>query len=452
MSTQQSSGKAIVDVRAVHLDLKGVPPTFERLMQLPKVFAAARYNAVVVEWEDAFPWTVDERFRSRTAYTPQQVMEFHNLCKQNGLEIIPLVQCLGHLETVLALDDYAHLREVANLSDVLNPLADGARDIIERMIDDVLALTPDCRYFHLGGDEAWTFGSHCDTKKFIEEHGKGKLYLHHVEPLLDKLQAKNIRPILWHDMMTEWDDESLLGIKDKADLCVWGYHESPYETTAHYNVKHIERFHRCGVRMWGGTAYKGADGVSADIPDLTKRRDNALAWAKAASEYDFVGLIATAWSRYSTGRPQCETTDASLEALISVGSILFDGCDRPNDVQETRKTLLSLGEADRFDRIYQAAKRLTERRSHVWECFQQFYEQVTLTDLIPERRAWEITSAIRENIKHQIGVTQDAAEKFREAMVGLVDASWIDDYIALRITSLKDMAAKIESDAQKLPR
>jgi len=60
----------VVPKRGIQLDLTGVPPTAERLLELLELFAAARYNVVLVQWEDSFPWTVDERFRSPTAYSP----------------------------------------------------------------------------------------------------------------------------------------------------------------------------------------------------------------------------------------------------------------------------------------------------------------------------------------------------------------------------------------------
>jgi hypothetical protein len=44
------SAKAVIEQRCVHLDLKGTPPSPERLIKLLKVFSAARYNSVLVEW------------------------------------------------------------------------------------------------------------------------------------------------------------------------------------------------------------------------------------------------------------------------------------------------------------------------------------------------------------------------------------------------------------------
>ena len=106
MANPFRSSSPVVPVRCVHLDLKGFPPTPQRLEGLLRVFAAARFNAVLVEWEDSFPWTVDEWFRSETAYAPEQVRAFAARAAELGIEVIPLVQCLGHMETALRPDAF----------------------------------------------------------------------------------------------------------------------------------------------------------------------------------------------------------------------------------------------------------------------------------------------------------------------------------------------------------
>jgi hexosaminidase len=228
--------------RGVHLDLKGLPPTADRFVGLLQLFAAARYNVVLVEWEDSFPWTVDERFRSPTAYTPADIRRFTETARDLGLELIPLVQCLGHMETPLSVPGYEHLREIPDFEAGLNPLAPGARELIQKMVDDVLELMPGVRQFHLGGDEARTFGKNPETKAYIEKHGKGALYLHHVEPILDHLNRRGVRPILWHDMMIDWDGQSLRSLAAKCDLMPWGYRGHPDTTEGHFNTKYIKRF------------------------------------------------------------------------------------------------------------------------------------------------------------------------------------------------------------------
>src|SRR5438270_5357355 len=122
-------------IRGIHLDLKGLPPTPRRLLQLLDLIAAAKFNCILVEWEDSFPWTIDPRFRSETAYTPDVVERFYCRARQLKLQIIPLVQSLGHMEMPLRLPEYAPLRELPDRCDGLNPLVPGARDLVRRMID-----------------------------------------------------------------------------------------------------------------------------------------------------------------------------------------------------------------------------------------------------------------------------------------------------------------------------
>lgn len=299
------SADPVISKRGVHLDLKGLPPTAARLQEILRLFAAARYNVVLVEFEDSFPWTVDERFRSPAAYTSEDIALLRDTAEALGLELIPLVQCLGHMETPLSVPGYEHLREVPDNESGLNPLAPGARQLIQDMVDDVLRLMPNVRYFHLGGDEARTFGQNAETKAYIEKHGKGALYLHHVEPILDALNSRSIRPILWHDMMIDWESDALTSLARKCDLMPWGYDGNPDTTQRHYKTEYIQRFREHGFALWGGTAYKGAEGYDSDLPDIPLHTANATAWADVAQRYDFKGVVATAWSRYAVDTVQC---------------------------------------------------------------------------------------------------------------------------------------------------
>src|SRR5438874_10043730 len=154
-------------IRGAHLDLNGLPPTPSRLLKLIDIIAAAHFNCILVDWEDSSPWSVDPRFRSETAYTVEQVEAFDHRASERGLEIIPLVQSLGHMETPLRFPEYAPLRELPDRCDGINPLAPGATDLIICMIDDVLSCSGEVRYFHLGGDEHFTFGRHPDTRAFV---------------------------------------------------------------------------------------------------------------------------------------------------------------------------------------------------------------------------------------------------------------------------------------------
>ena len=440
----------VIKCRCIHLDLKGVPPTPKRLIELLKIFAAARYNAVLVEWEDSFPWTVDKRFRSETAYSPAVVKRFVKTANDLGMEIIPLVQCLGHMETPLRLPEYAALRETPCDEAVLNPLAQGARKLVEEMVDDVLRLMPDVKHFHLGGDEAWTFGTHPDTKKYIEEHGKGALYLHYVEPLLDKLGKSNIRPMLWHDMMRDWDASALKRLAQKSDLVVWGYGEHPDTTKSHFARKIIERFVEHGVTLWGGAAYKGADGADADLPDIARREANAMAWAEVAGRYGFVGVIATAWSRYWTCTCQNEPIDGALDSAFNVGVIMHDGKPPRGGIEECRQELLRIGEGKTFGEVRKALLEMKEARDNAWNGIKLLRHLIITVSHDKRRLPAFFMVKYLKGVGRQIANAEAASKKLRKSLRGLVDRVWVERYIAERIESLREEYALLQTHIRRL--
>jgi len=425
-----------MSIRGVHLDLKGLPPTPARLLQLLELFAAAGFNAILIEWEDAFPWEADERFRSPTAYSAAVVERFHARARELGLQIIPLVQCLGHMETPLRHEKYAPLRELPDHCDGLNPLAPGARRLVERMIDDVLRRGGPLTHFHLGGDEAWTFGQHPDTKSFIAKHGKAALYLHHVEPLCEMLLSRGIRPILWHDMMLDWDAAALSRLAEKADLIIWSYRGRPDATV-------IERFAAVagaaavGARLWGACAFKGADSRGdGELPDVPARMSNAASWAQLAGRYDLRGMIATGWSRYSTHRPQCEPIDGALDALVSVGLTLRDG--HPPTGNTVAKLLKTIGEWDRFQACRTALSQFGQATRDAWEYIILTHEQTALERLDSTRRGSGILPELGRIAREHLAAAESAAGDVRRALAGLTDDLWIDQFIAERLEPLRE--------------
>jgi hexosaminidase len=446
------SPQPVVPVRGLHLDLKGVPPTPRRLLELLKIAAAARYNALLVEWEDMFPWTVDERFRCETAYCEADVRSFADQAGRLGLEIIPLVQCLGHMETPLSVRGYEHLRELPHLSNCLNPLAPGARQLVEAMIDDVLRLLPDVKRFHLGGDEAWSFGQHPDTKAYVERHGKGALYLHHVEPILDKLSALGIRPILWSDMMSHWESpEALRAIGKKADLCPWGYDGHPDQWDYHSRSEVIQRFKDHGIPLWGATCYKNGSGHSAELPDAQARQINALAWAEVTPRFGLKGLFATAWSRFNTHQMQCVPIDAALDCLVLVGVCLHDGQAPQGGLEACKGLLEELGERPRLETCVAAMKELAGVRHYGWREIQNLREQIYVGTMDCRRRgSGQACEFLRHLRRHMRAGGDTAAAKFRRAFAGLLDEIWIDRYLGERLEPLWEELGSLDARVRVL--
>ncbi|MEN8254477.1 MAG: family 20 glycosylhydrolase [Verrucomicrobiota bacterium] len=429
-----------VALRGVHLDLKGLPPTPSRLLELLEVFAAAHYNAVLVEWEDMFPWTVDERFRSTSAYTLEQVAAFAGKAKELGLEIIPLVQTLGHMETFLGIPGNETLQEVPGRPDGLNPLAKGSFELVDGLVEDALRLTPGVRFFHLGGDEHWTFGSHPDTKAFISEKGQAELLLEFLGPLMDKLNARGIRPILWHDMMEKWDDPSLARLSSKADLMVWGYGDCnrPEGMLPYYDPQLVERFTQSGLKLWGASAYKGADGETADLPDYAARENSTQAWVNLNKTHDLAGIVATGWSRYSTHRPQNEPIDSALDALLNSGIILHEGSPPEGGRQACLEALRNIPAAAGFDEWHAAIRELDHARRRSWDNIVCLREHLARIEAKPANASSQVIRQTHAKLGKWLEHLEQAAESVKALFSELITRSHLKEYLFTHIQAVRN--------------
>jgi hexosaminidase len=99
--------------------LKGAPPKmsyFESFLPLLRENGA---TGILLEYEETFPFSGNLAEAKHThAYTMNEVNYFKKLCKDNNLYIVPLVQTYGHLEWLLKLKKFKHLRDNARYPQV----------------------------------------------------------------------------------------------------------------------------------------------------------------------------------------------------------------------------------------------------------------------------------------------------------------------------------------------
>ncbi len=209
-------------LRAFHLDLKWQHYRFERYVEMLDDLKAWGYNAVVVEYENMFPYRSCRRAVHRDAWTAEQVRTFVEEAARRKIQVIPLIQCFGHLEFVLHLPAYRHLAENPEAPSELCPCKDGAADLVHAMIDEVVAAHPEAPYIHIGGDEVWSLGTCGKCKRNVKRLGKSRIYIDFVRPLVERVLAAGKRPILWADMLLS-HPEALEAMPRDVVLCDWQY-------------------------------------------------------------------------------------------------------------------------------------------------------------------------------------------------------------------------------------
>jgi hypothetical protein len=260
-------------------------------------------------------------------------------------------------------------------------------------------------------------------------------------------------------MMNDWDSKSLKALAAKCDLMTWGYTGHPDTVTHHYNTKYIKRFHDHGVVQWGATAYKGAEGNlperhTADRPVISERVENAMAWVEMTERFDLTGVVATAWSRWSVDTLQCVPIDAALDSLVAVAVILHDGQMPEGGIDACVNALEELGEKKRFEACKKSMERLTNLRRSGWKNVQRAREQIVLCKIDPRRTSARnpIQGFKAPGYLHGTARRADRiANEIRQNFKGLVPEVFLEEYIATRLTPLKEEweAVKVEIDKLK---
>lgn len=102
-----------------------------------------------------------------------QVHSILQAAKDRGLEVIPVVQTLGHLEWILKLEEFSHLRDDQNSPTVICIGLDNTFELIRDMIDQVANVHKKfgLSSFHMGFDEVFQFGFCNGTLERIQQEG-----------------------------------------------------------------------------------------------------------------------------------------------------------------------------------------------------------------------------------------------------------------------------------------
>ena len=320
--------------KLVHLDLKGAPPLIDYLVQFVKLAKTLGATGFLIEYEDMFPWSGKlEILRRNYAYSVKSIKRLLDIIKNLGMIVIPLIQTFGHLEFVLKHKEFKSLRETEDMFNAICPLNPESLPLMKNLVDQVIALHPNSRWIHLGGDEVFNLKtcSKCKASRF----SKMQLYKKHMIPLFEHVSTKKtsrnetLRPIIWDDMMLRWPVEDLKEIAKYADPMWWSYPRNllGYSLTSPGIVYH----YAAGFKtMWVASAFKGASRPGNELVDTTYRAENHVSWLKLIRQMknqgvNVSGIALTGWSRYNHLAAMCELLPVGTPSLALGLAILNSG-------------------------------------------------------------------------------------------------------------------------------
>lgn len=215
-------------------------------------FALMGINSVQLYMEDVYD-LVDEPFfgYGRGGYTPDDLRRLDAYASELGIELIPCVQTLGHLEQILQWPAYADIMDVPG---VLLIGDERVYALIRKMLE-TLSGCFQSRRIHIGMDEAHGVG----LGKYRKLHGECRpfdILNQHLAVVTEVCESLGLLPMMWSDMYFRigspindyYDPEAKIPqdvpgrIPRNVDLVYWDY----YHTEQSFYEEWIDRHRAMG--------------------------------------------------------------------------------------------------------------------------------------------------------------------------------------------------------------
>ena len=351
-------------IRGIHLDLKGAMPTFEYLKKTIRKLAKYKINTILIEYEDKFKYEKHALISSPVALTKEQAKELIDIAKEHYIEMIPLIQCLGHVEYILKHKKYNYLSECPHKTiQQYCPLNPGTLKLYKELCSEVLVLHKDTRYLHIGGDEPYWLGRCRKCAEKAEKNGRLEIYIDYIKEVCQFIKDKGGTPIIWGDVLSrqarpkllkelprdliiiDWDYKART---DERPMLYWkpgvrisrqwlrknygkdwipsdyiyqkensGFIEDiPAQTLKSYkkyldsehfpkmvnSLPYIRFFQDRGFKVIGASTLGRCEN-SCLFPDYTIRIPNVMQWAKTMVRNNGLGVISTSWAKTETMAP-----------------------------------------------------------------------------------------------------------------------------------------------------
>ena len=199
--------------------------------------AVMGYNMAMLYTEDTVELEDYKYFGyMRGRYSEAELREMDDYAFDYGIEMIPCLECYGHMEKYLVWPEAAAIKDTGS---VLLAREEKTFEFIEALVKKVSSSLRSKR-IHIGMDEAHGMGS----GKFFEKHGivdKNVIFDEYMERLCAIMDKYGLTPMMWSDMYfrnnsarnwyydvnVEIPESTKKRIPENIELVFWHYGEEP---------------------------------------------------------------------------------------------------------------------------------------------------------------------------------------------------------------------------------
>ncbi len=289
-----------IPIRANHYDTKHHQDKREYVESFIRDLARYKINMLVWEWEDKFEYPSHPEIGAPGAFTLEEMQEMTLYAQRYHVQIVPLVQGLGHVSYILKWPQFNHLREIPASNWEFCPLKDGSYELLNDLWQDAIKATPGSEYIHIGTDESYEIGKgvECGCEARMKEIGKHGLMTEFINRCAKPLMEKGRTVMAWSAEYKS--DEKLNPLKGMVvDMLSSRIEKVKVAKNAGYEVfvydpnPGIEPLFLPYFYKLKGVANKGIYSTEIEVENALQRSYNEV--SRAATSGVFDGMINTSW-------------------------------------------------------------------------------------------------------------------------------------------------------------
>lgn len=303
--------------------------------------ALAGLNGFMFYTEDTFKVPGEPLFGyMRGAYSEPELKGFDKIADSLGIEMIPCIQTLAHLQRILGYGAYSKIKDTES---VMLCGEEETYRFIEKMIKAAVAPYKSKR-IHIGMDEAWDIGRGVHLSRNGYEP-PFEIISKHFEKVMEICRKLDVKPMMWSDMFFrvlskkhDYYDTSIQvtpaikkAIPVDVDQVYWDYYHFKADDYDAMIDKHVEMGRvpivAPGAQTWNRfwAAYEYAEKTMAACYESSIRKGVkeiiVTLWGDDGTECDFTSswpLLQYAADMSFSGDPSLAATRENIKGSLGV--------------------------------------------------------------------------------------------------------------------------------------
>ena len=278
-------------------------PTMEELFRLIDLLALIGYNELQLYIEHTFRFRDHEAvWKDASPLSGEEIRQLDQYCQERFIELVPNLNSFGHFERWLRHPAYRHMAECPDgfvretpyikrdHGTTLKPNQQSL-DFIDSLYEEYLP-NFSSREFNVGLDEPWELGQGWSRQE-VENRGKGKVYLRHLEGIRKLVEKHGKHMQFWSDVLLE-DPENAKLLDKHASPIIWGYEPThPFEEQA-------AAIARCGLEFCLAPGTGTWKSFTGRWPVAQKNIELAC---NQAQKHEAEGILLTSWGDCGNHQP-----------------------------------------------------------------------------------------------------------------------------------------------------